>query len=69
MKNLRRLLMTAVPLLGLLAAQPAQASAEDIFCWYMGDVRDNYGGTGAKYYCEMWHRGEFLLAYTIVEPY
>jgi hypothetical protein len=69
MKSLRKLLIIAASAFGLLLAKPVEASAGDIICWYMGDVRDSYGRRGAMWYCEMWHRGEFLLSYTTVERY
>lgn len=51
-------------------AVPARAlSAYDevtIICYYMGEVRDSYGGTGSMWYCEAWGGNEWRGSYTEV---
>lgn len=56
---------------GVLLGRPLSATAEGVItiCYYMGDVRNNYGGTGALYYCEVWTAKEFIGGYSFVEPY
>ncbi|HEY0017634.1 MAG TPA: hypothetical protein VGC13_15085 [Longimicrobium sp.] len=69
MKTIRKLSILIAATLGLVLTQPAKASAADIYCYYMGDVRDSYGRTGALWYCEAWDRGQYIWGWSRVEPY
>jgi hypothetical protein len=72
MKRFKSLLVALALGCTLIASSPvAAATVQNVMtiCWYMGDVKNNYGGTGALWYCEMWDRTQLVATFTFVEPY
>ncbi|HEX6368256.1 MAG TPA: hypothetical protein VF006_04955 [Longimicrobium sp.] len=71
MKRCIRAVVSFALAFGLLLVHPARAAAESVItiCYYMGDVRDTYGGSGALWYCEVWNGNEFWGGWTEVVRY
>ena len=72
MKHFKSLLVAVALGCTLIVSRPAAAATVQdaiTICYYMGDVKNNYGGKGALWYCEVWDRTQLVLTYTVVEPY